>query len=161
MTVGASSLFIVGDPPIAQAQPFTLLIASLLLTAIGWALLETSLTIQLKSRYLLENLAPRMQLLIGSFDDPGLRIFQWSESVVTTTFRSIYHGFIALGKYITCFLPSSVFIFIFRENRAGYFVDWNLSVQILYISAIAVLAIVPISLILKALAAFKIYPRNV
>jgi hypothetical protein len=161
LTTGATSLFFLGTPPVAVQQPFLLLVASLLLTAIGWALVETSLTIQLKSRYLLENLAPRVQALIGPADRPELRVFRWSESVVTFTARSYFHLIMAAGKYATAFVPSVALVVVFFSRKGPDLASWPSSERILFVGAIAAMAVVAFGPVLKLLAAIRKYPARV
>lgn len=141
---GSIALFSIGEPSVAEQQPFVLLVASLLLSAISWALLEHNLQIIDLSRYVEDILVPKIQALTSPEEGPVSSVLQWETLKLRRSPRLFFKGTMSMGKYALTFIPSVGFLVVFyvlRSPSLGY--EWSALETILWWMAVAATLAVP------------------
>lgn len=132
ITAGTASLFALGQPSIAEQLPVLYLVASLLMSAIGWAFLEASLQINDLGKYIQFNLVPKIQGLIGNEDRPKYLVLRWEDFKIRRSGRVYLRGMAAVGKFAVAFIPGIMFIFVFYYLRPPTGGAWTSAESVLF-----------------------------
>ena len=160
--VGTTTLFAIGEPNIASQQPFLLLIASVLLSAISWTFLDASFQVNDLGKYIQHIIAPKLEVLIGS-DDYQFKVLQWEGSRIYRSPRIVYKGVVTLGKFAVPYIPSIVFVILFYSFRILLNSIWTNGELFLFWTSIVLVTIPPLGGIFNLiyiLDAKSIYTNN-
>lgn len=119
ITAGAGSLFFIGEPSVANQVPINLLIISLILTFICFAIIDLGYSVQDTSTYIQKNLKPKIQRLVGNEGSPEYKVLEWE------ALRFRFSGWLAIreitsmGKYAVAYIPSLGMIVAFMTIKAS------------------------------------------
>ena len=141
---GTLTLLALGQPRLASQYPSIFLVASLLMSAISWALMDASFQINDLGNYIHNTLAPKIQILIGHETLSEYIVLGWEETKVRRSGRLVLKGITATGKFAVAFIPSIVFIMVFYYLRPPQFTPWTLPEAIFFWAAVGTVLILPL-----------------
>ncbi|MBC7877409.1 MAG: hypothetical protein H7Y59_09595 [Anaerolineales bacterium] len=141
---GTSSLFAIGSPSIAIQQPFLLLIASMLMSAITWASIDASFHANDMGKYIDSVLAPKIHRIIGDPENDEYKVFRWESTRIYHPIRLITKGIMGSGKFAVSYIPSVAFVFAFYITATSL-KSLGLIEQLLFWLSIIMVLVTPIA----------------
>jgi hypothetical protein len=146
IVAGTVTLFAISNQNLSVQTPFILLIGSLLMSAINWALMEASIGIANLASYIEYTLTPKIRQLINQKGQLEFDVLRWEEYAGNKK-RLAPWVIMGLGKYAISYIPSVVFIIVFYFNKNQVSQAWNSADIILFwFAVIATLAVPTMSL---------------
>lgn len=124
---GAASLFAIGDPSVADRNPFLLLVASILVSSITWALMDAGLHLTDLSKYMQSQLSPKLNKLLGERTALEFQVLKWDEMLTYgRPLRILLKGVAKGGKFLISFF-SSVVLFVLFITKAESYETWTIA----------------------------------
>jgi hypothetical protein len=148
---GTATLFVIGQPSVANQQPFLLLVASLLMSAISWAAMEASLSMEDISLYIQKTLIPKIQCLVGDESRFEFQLLKWEGTHIDWSARSYFRVITSSGKAAISYVSSVLFIVAYVFLQPLYIGSWPITDKILFTLAIIVSLVVPLGALLNLL----------
>jgi hypothetical protein len=146
IVAGTVTLFTLDKQNLAIQTPLILLIGSLLMSAIDWALMEASIGIANLASYIEYTLAPKVRQLINQKGQPEFDVLRWEEYAGNKN-RLAPWVVMGLGKYAISYIPSVAFIVVFYFNKKQASQAWDSADIILFwFAVLATLAVPTMSL---------------
>lgn len=142
ITAGAGSLFFIGEPSVAAQIPTILLIISIILTFICFAIIDLGYSIQDTSAYIEKNLRPKIQLLVGHAELPEYLVLEWEELHFRFSGRLAIRGITSLGKYAVAYIPAIGMIAAFLSVKGSS--AWATVESFLLWAAVVVALLLPV-----------------
>jgi hypothetical protein len=142
ITAGAGSLFFIGEPSLASQVPFILLVISLILTFICFAIIDLGYSIQDISTYIQKKLKPKIQKLVGEKQGFEYCVLEWEEEYVKISGRLAIRGVTSMGKYAVAYIPAVGMIIAFVAMKPN--ASWIAVETALYWLSIVAAALLPI-----------------
>ena len=136
ITAGAGSLFFIGEPTVASQVPIILLIISLILTFICFAIIDLGYSVQDTSTYIQKNLKLKLQKLVGNEELSEYRVLEWEALRYRFSGRLAIRGITSLGKYAVAYIPSIGMIVAFITIKGSS--PWIFFETFLFWSAVIV-----------------------
>ncbi len=143
IVAGTVTLFAIDKQNLAIQAPFVLLIGSLLMSAINWALMEASIGIANLSSYIEYTLAPKVRHLTNRKGQLEFDVLRWEEYAGNKN-RLAPWVVMGLGKYMISYIPSIAFIVVFYFNKKQASQTWDSADIILFSFAVLATLAVPI-----------------
>lgn len=106
ITAGAGSLFFIGEPSVASQIPSVLLIISIILTFICFAIIDLGYSVQDTSTYIEKKLKTKIQKLVGNEEQSEYRVLEWEELHFRLSGRLAVRGITSMGKYAVAYIPA-------------------------------------------------------
>lgn len=160
------TLFIIGTVVtivnVFPSQELLLLVASFMLTLLGWAYIEQSNRMLLIGRYLTTSFIPKVnELLLESenFDShlpiaKKLKVMNWESFFRGGSVQTFFVGVAAMGKFSYAVLPGAAFAIAFYILKTSSQANWSPEERIAFIVAIIFSSFPVITGILNARFAF-------
>jgi hypothetical protein len=143
LIAASAALFSIGSPAIAERFPVLILVASLLLLAMAWALLDASFQLNDLGTYIDHVLRPKIQTLIGDDNLPHLQVLRWNRARIYGGARIFLKALLATGKFAFAYVPGIALVVAFVSLRSSSQVRWT-SLETVLFSLALFMAAVPI-----------------
>lgn len=132
--IGVAATFLAtGNPSVGSQFPFLYLISSILLSAISWGFIESSIWTNDLSTYVKDNLAPKIQKIIGNERANHYQVLQWENARNKRRERVILRGLTMSGRFSIPIIGSILFLIAFYYIKSSTIQAWTTFEWLLFI----------------------------
>jgi hypothetical protein len=142
ITAGVVSLLFIGEPSIANQAPAILLVVSIILTFICFAIIDLGYSIQDTSTYIEKMLKGKIQKLVSNEDMFEFKVLEWEELHYRLSRRLAIRGITSMGKYAVGYIPALGMIAAFWSVKDG--LSWSIVDKFLFSLAVIAALSLPI-----------------
>jgi hypothetical protein len=158
LIAASAALLSIGTPTIAERIPALVLVASLLLLAMAWEMLDTTYQLNDLGAYNEQVVGRKIQALIGEVSSPHLQVMQWNSARIYRGPRIYLKALLSAGKFAFAYIPGLALMAAFRYLRPPSQLQWTSTEQALFwlavfMAAVSVLAAVHSALFIRRRAA--------
>ena len=128
----STALFSIGTPTIAESLPSLVLVASLLLLAMAWAMLDATYQLNDLGAYNEQVVGRKIQALIGEGCPAHLQVMQWNSARIYGAPRIYLKALLSAGKFAFAYIPGIALMVAFQYLRPPSQVEWTTTEQALF-----------------------------
>jgi len=141
LIAASAALLSIGTPTLADRLPALVLVASLLLLAMAWEMLDTTFQLNDLGAYNEQVVGQKIQALIGEAASPHLQVMKWNSARIYGGPRMYLKALLSVGKFAFAYIPGLALMAAFRYLRPPSQVHWTITENALFWLAVFMAAV--------------------